>query len=570
MYTLIINKIYNYIPMWGVKQKQSKQSEFFKGASIFEKLINSTFGKIKQTISEIFSPEDIETYTLPKVIVIGNESTGKSSLLENITKCQLFPRDSKLCTKCPIHVKLTNGPSKYVISYPQDSKDVKSSIKTIEVKNKYEIYDIIQKYMMGFPSDYISETEITVDITDVGVPTFEFYDLPGIRTYPLDAAETTMKLCRKYLRDKNSIVLCVVPATTTRLTSCQSIALISEMKMGHNCILALTMVDRLQQENIEDLLIKRIIQTSDELDDLNFAGCIAVVNRLHSDLHSLEENDKNEIEWFNNNILQYIPSEYIGSKQLIEDNITVTNLVSKMDDLYNKFIHEDWKPRILKSITEKKLALNLKYIDLGEEKIDSKQLNELITGNTRVIINSYVFFLLTEEEEKVEDKKANSIKQYQYETSEKKYHSCLKLIDEKITEYQSVIFSYIYKRINDYFAKEEKFKIKRFGKVKDNLVNLLKQTFDELVQKNIKNIEFCIKDYLLRQYLDNDHIDYSVIYLKLFRLYKLLVFYPLSMIEINYEENDYVESDEYIQKRSNLLNSINKIQKHYELIVELS
>ena len=340
--------------MWGAKKKQSKQSEFFKGASIFEKLTNSTFGKIKQTFSEIFSPEDIETYTLPKVIVIGNESTGKSSLLENITKCQLFPRDSKLCTKCPIHVKLTNGPSKYVISYPQNSKDVKSSIKTIELKNKHEIYDIIQKYMMEFPSDYISETEITVDITDVGVPTFEFYDLPGIRTYPLDAADTTMKLCKKYLKDKNSIVLCVVPATTTRLTSCQSIALISEMNMEHNCILALTMVDRLQSENIEDLLIKRIIQTSDELDDLNFAGCIAVVNRLHSDLHSLEENDKNEFEWFNNNILQYIPSEYIESKKLIEDNISVTNLVSKMDDLYNKFIHLDWKPRILKSITEKK------------------------------------------------------------------------------------------------------------------------------------------------------------------------------------------------------------------------
>ena len=33
---------------------------------------------------------------LPKVIVIGAESSGKSSLLERITKCQLFPSNSKL------------------------------------------------------------------------------------------------------------------------------------------------------------------------------------------------------------------------------------------------------------------------------------------------------------------------------------------------------------------------------------------------------------------------------------------------------------------------------------------
>ena len=300
---------------WNKNKTQINISEFFKGVNIFEHLINSTFGKIKKLFSEIFTKEDINQYKLPKVIVIGNESTGKSSLLENITKCQLFPRDVKLCTKCPIHVKLTNGSSKYVVSFDDNATKIVK-----ELKNKSEIYPIITEFMNKLPPDYISEEEITIDITDENIPTFEFYDLPGIRTYPPETAETTTKLCKKFLADKNAIVLCVVPATTTRLTSCQSIALISEMNMEHNCILALTMVDRVQCENVEELLIKRIIQTSDEIKGLNFAGYVAVINRVHSDLHSLEESDNNEIKWFNEHILQDIPEEYSPFENKIREN----------------------------------------------------------------------------------------------------------------------------------------------------------------------------------------------------------------------------------------------------------
>jgi len=61
--------------MWGIKKNHINTSEFFKGISIFEKLENSTFGKIKQTFADIFTREDVEQYVLPKVIVIGNEST---------------------------------------------------------------------------------------------------------------------------------------------------------------------------------------------------------------------------------------------------------------------------------------------------------------------------------------------------------------------------------------------------------------------------------------------------------------------------------------------------------------
>lgn len=44
---------------------------------------------------------------LPQIVVIGDECAGKSSLLESITKCSVFPRDERVCTRMPIRLRLT-------------------------------------------------------------------------------------------------------------------------------------------------------------------------------------------------------------------------------------------------------------------------------------------------------------------------------------------------------------------------------------------------------------------------------------------------------------------------------
>ena len=325
--------------MWGTKNKSSSISDFYQGDNIFSQLKNSLFGKIKQIFEQVFTDNTEKDYQLPKVIVIGTESSGKSSLLERITKCQLFPRDGKLCTKCPIKVKLQNGKPSYSVQIPGNQVQ--------KLENKKDIYPIIQKYMNSLPNDFISENEIIINIVDIDMSNFEFYDLPGIRTYPPKIADLSVNICKKYLSDKNSIVLCVVPCTTTRLTSCQSIALIKETKMEHNTILALTMTDRLQPENIEELLINRIINNTDELNGIKFANCIAVVNRSHSDKFSLGDSDKTEKKWFDENIYSCIPEEYKKYTEQIIQKTSITYLLKNMDNLYNDFIQDDWIPRML-------------------------------------------------------------------------------------------------------------------------------------------------------------------------------------------------------------------------------
>ena len=368
--------------MWKQQNKSTTISEFYQGDNIFTQLNNSLFGQIKKIFEQVNTYNNYQLSSLgvnmknlkdflvlPKVIVIGTESSGKSSLLERITKCQLFPRDGKICTKCPIKVKLQNGKPSYSIQLPNDTIQ--------QLENKKDIYPIVQNYMNSLSDDFISENEIIINITDVVVPDFEFYDLPGIRTYPSEIADLSVNICKKYLTDKNSIVLCVVPCTTTRLTSCQSIALITEAKMEHQTILALTMTDRLKLENMEELLINRIIYNTllpscakhdcnnDELNEIKFANCIAVVNRSQYTNYTLEESDHREKEWFDKNIYQCIPYKYKKNKKQIIQRTTISKLLKSMDNLYNHFIHTDWIPRMLIEMRAKEETIKKEINELG-------------------------------------------------------------------------------------------------------------------------------------------------------------------------------------------------------------
>lgn len=359
------------------------ESNFLEGITIFKKLNDSLYGKINTLFENLFTLHEQQQYTLPKVIVIGNESTGKSSLLENITKCKLFPRNYKLCTKCPVYIKLQNGKRNYSIMYLNDNNEKK----TILIEDKKDIYKIVNDYMKKIPDNNISHNELVINISDIDMPTFEFLDLPGIRTYPDKVAIDTLEICRKYLQDKNSIVLCVVPATTPRLTAQRSIALISEMNMEKNCILALTMVDRLNLVEIESLLVKRIIGISDELNGLNLFGCVAVSNRTHENKITMLENDKNEEKWFTDNIINCIPQEYEQYRTNIINNITINNLINKMDKLYSNFIKNQWKPIMLENINIKMNELYQKYENLGSISIKPKTINNEIYNNMKKIIN---------------------------------------------------------------------------------------------------------------------------------------------------------------------------------------
>jgi hypothetical protein len=50
--------------------------------------------------------QTLDGWQPPQLVVVGQESSGKSSVLERLMMTPLLPRDKNICTRLPIHVRL--------------------------------------------------------------------------------------------------------------------------------------------------------------------------------------------------------------------------------------------------------------------------------------------------------------------------------------------------------------------------------------------------------------------------------------------------------------------------------
>ncbi len=481
---------------WGCAQKRVL-STFFKGISIIDTAKHSYYGHFMNIVNKIFGSDAPTTYDLPKIIVIGAESSGKSSTIEAITKTPIFPRHSNRCTKAPIHLKLTNGIQKPIkITYKDKvidgiQKPIKITYKdkVIEVNDKKEIEKNIQTIFASVDADTIIEDEIFVEITDKNMPNFEFFDLPGIVAYPDDLAKKSQEVTERYIKMDNSIIICIAPATTPRLTSYVPIALIKKHNKINDTILTLSMIDRIQPENIKELVVDRLLFDTNEFKDLTFADCVAIINRSHTDVVSLEKQEEKEIKWFEDNLLSVMPENYMQHETTIRDRITATNLIKNIDSFYQKYIKNSWKPRTINSINS----------DIEKVKNDIAVLGEIITNenvaNVAQLIQAKIndIFVTEQNASSLCDKlrsfysfpaaqSTNKLRAtYEEEYNIEQFANSLNdhmfnltfLIDIVVTSIESI-----------FVANMDKYRLERFVKLKESLVNDARATYS----RNMLNV----------------------------------------------------------------------------------
>ena len=317
--------------------------------SFFEKFIKIIKDYNKYITNIIKSNRNLPDLIIPKIIIIGADYVGKSSLLENIIKCSIFKSDVHICSRLPICYKLNMN------SYKLFKCQITYKNLTINIE-RFQIYDHIQNILNN-----ISDTsfdEIIIEINDNNLPILEFYDLPGIIDYPIDKAEQTYKICEHYISQKNIIILCVIPATIINISSYSAIKLIKNHNKEQNTIICLTMSDHVQTEDLEKLIIKRINKTTTEYNSYKFAGCVAIMNKIYTN-NNLIKNTDNEYEWFKNTILKYIPNDYPDKLiELIENNITINKLSNIINHIYNNFIEYITKPIITTILRNNLIIIN--------------------------------------------------------------------------------------------------------------------------------------------------------------------------------------------------------------------
>ncbi|KAM7401748.1 hypothetical protein PAMP_017036 [Pampus punctatissimus] len=175
---------------------------------------------------------------LPAIAVIGDQSSGKSSVLEALSGVAL-PRGSGIVTRCPLELKMKRkkeGEEWYgKISYKdyeeviKDPADVERNIK--EAQNK------IAGDGVGISHDLIS-----LEIASPDVPDLTLIDLPGITRVavhgqPENIGEQIKLMIERFIKKQETISLVVVPcnvdiATTEALKMAQQVDLDGERTLG--------------------------------------------------------------------------------------------------------------------------------------------------------------------------------------------------------------------------------------------------------------------------------------------------------------------------------------------------
>ena len=217
---------------------------------------------------------------LPKIALLGDQSSGKSSLVEAITEIQV-PRAAGTCTRCPLLINTTNqsGDWSCVIKIhqkydyfgqlringagtmrdPWRLKDVPEDIYTGRLDSRAELKKAIQlaqcailnpnvspdaimteKFVPEEDRVSFSPNVIRLEIKGPTLPTLQLYDLPGVITQyeSTDDAhlpELVCSLAKRYIGDKNTIIVLACSMESDPHTS-NAAALVREMNAQYRCL----------------------------------------------------------------------------------------------------------------------------------------------------------------------------------------------------------------------------------------------------------------------------------------------------------------------------------------------
>ena len=169
-----------------------------------------------------------ENIQLPTIVVVGDQSSGKSSVLESLAGITL-PRGQGIATRVPLVLRLQSCKSdaESAITMEYDVPDVtspatlkfSSNLMSIEIDGEEEIEKAINEAtdILAGGNKNVCDAPISLLIRKPGAPDLTMVDLPGITRVavhgqPLDIEQQIQKMIMKYITPSASIILNVISA----------------------------------------------------------------------------------------------------------------------------------------------------------------------------------------------------------------------------------------------------------------------------------------------------------------------------------------------------------------------
>ncbi|GKT36787.1 Dynamin-A, partial [Aduncisulcus paluster] len=163
---------------------------------------------------------------LPQIVVVGSQSSGKSSVLESIVHRDFLPRGSGIVTRRPLILQLyTTSSSSDPMTKPAEYGEFLHK-PGVKYTNFHDIRDEISKETdrLTGTNKAISSEPIRLKIFSPRVLNLTLVDLPGIAKIavgdqPKDIEMMIKKMILKYIAKPNALILAVTAANTDIATS---------------------------------------------------------------------------------------------------------------------------------------------------------------------------------------------------------------------------------------------------------------------------------------------------------------------------------------------------------------
>lgn len=330
-----------------------------------------TLIEIVNKLQDIYTTSGCEPIDLPQIVVVGTQSSGKSSVLEHIVGKSFLPRGTGIVTRCPLVLQIVNSPDKEYAIFNHspnrrftDNKEIREEIQA-------------QTNKLAGESKGICNKSISLKMFSPSFTSLTLIDLPGIVKNPVgdqppNIEEQVKNLILSYINKPSCLILAVSPANTDLATS-DSIKIAAQVDpTGERTLAVLTKLDIMDKgTDAWDMLLGKIIPVK--------LGIIGVVNRSQADNQvdkSIAESRKDEEDFFRTNYSNIAHLQGSGYLTKQVQGILMKHIKHSLPYL---------KSHILKQLIQNKVEL-----ELIEEKNTDKDslLLDLLSNFSRAYVSA--------------------------------------------------------------------------------------------------------------------------------------------------------------------------------------